>query len=112
MSTLNLPALEVATRVTVETTLLAILEFLDEDQEQTFTTRDIAGAMRVEEYPVRAAFSWLRRAGKIAIVEDAVCDRVTRTAGERYPVAVYKLKRAAETTPDFLAYYGRVCGGA
>lgn len=91
--------------------MLAILEFTREDEERGFTTVDIAQEIGAKEYQVRVAFSWLMRFGKIEIVPGELVRRTTRTAGEKYPVNIYRLKPKAETTVEFLNFYMRFCGG-
>jgi hypothetical protein len=100
-----------AGRVTTEDVMLAILELTHEDAEAKFTTLDVAQEMGVDEYPVRAAFWWLRKLGKIQPDEKNVLHRLTRTAGERYEVTVYRIKPKAATSEEFQAFYARFCGG-
>jgi len=94
------------TRITTDAVLDAIKAHAE--QMPTFTTVDIARAMGVEEYPVRAAFSWLCRYRLIEIIEGTTCIRRTRRAGEAYTASMYKLKPAAAPA-DFDALY-RVLG--
>lgn len=90
------------TRITTDAVLDAIKAHAE--QMPTFTTVDIARAMGVEEYPVRAAFSWLCRYRLIEIAEGTACMRRTRRTGERYTAGVYKLKPTAAPA-DFDALY-------
>ena len=46
----------------------AIERYVEERGENRFTTADIARFLGVEEYPVRAAVSWLARYGMIEII--------------------------------------------
>lgn len=80
----------------------------DGEGRVVFTTRDIADAMGAEEYPVRVAFSWLRRFRVIEAVEGTAVFRHTRRAGEKYAVSMYRL-RADSSPADFDALY-RACG--
>ena len=48
-------------RVTTETVQKAIERYVGSHGENRFTTADIARDMGVDEYPVRAAVSWLAR---------------------------------------------------
>lgn len=84
--------------------MLAILDLTHQDPEARFTTREVAEQMGADEYPVRAAFSWLVRCKKIEVVRGEIRERVTRTAGEKYPVAVYRFKPKSESG-DFAALY-------
>ena len=90
------------TTITTETVLEAIKAHAA--NAPTFTTVDIAHAMGVEEYPVRAAFSWLCRYRLIEIAEGTACMRRTRRTGERYTASIYKLKPTAAPA-DFDALY-------
>lgn len=107
MTTADTPA----SPVTTETVMLAILEHVHECPESQFTTCDVAAEMGVKEYSVRAAFHWLRRFGKIEVVEGDIVERVNRTAGKRYPVTLYRVKPQSDTTAEFQAFYMRFCGG-
>lgn len=98
-----------ASQVTTETVMLAILEHIHADPERGFTTLDIALDMGANEYPVRAAFHWLRRLGKIEIARGARVERHNRTEGKAYSVRVYRLKAKSATPAAFDALY-RVFG--
>lgn len=83
-------------RVTTEDVLKAARAYEDDD----FTTYDIAFEMDVEEYPVRAAMSWLL---KRRLVE--VCGKrflFTKTNHVKYPVVLYRVRPEA-TEADFAA---------
>lgn len=90
--------------VTTEGVMLAILELTHEDAEARFTTLDVADQLGVREYQVRAAFHWLRRFRKIAVVPGEIQERITYPSGQRYPVTVYRM--LPKSTPaDFDALY-------
>lgn len=74
------PAIETP-RVTTATVLEAIKAYVESHSDQ-FTTQDIARYMAVEEYPVRAAISWLNRNEEIEIVPGV---RSKRYLAEREP---------------------------
>lgn len=94
--------------VTTETVLDAIRayegEIKDAEGVSVFTTTDIAAVMGCDEYPVRAACSWLRRFRLIEAVEGTACMRRTRKTGERYTACFYRLKPQARPA-DFDALY-------
>jgi hypothetical protein len=94
-----------AASVSTELVMLAILELTHTNPEAQFTTRDVAQEMGAKEYAVRLAFSWLCRFGKIEIVEGKIIERKTRTAGEKYPVSVYRIKPKAMTGEALDALY-------
>lgn len=99
-------------RITTEMVMLAILEAIHgREEDATFTTREIAEEIGVNEYPVRLAFSWLCRFGKISAVDGKAIERTTRTTGKKYEVALYRVKAASTTTVEFQAFYMRICGG-
>ncbi len=95
-------------RVSTEAVKKAIEKFVDQRTEKHFTTADIARFMEVDEYPVRAAFSWLARYGLIEIIPGVRSKRYLeqpadrRLHGDSYSVSMYRVKeRAAEV--DFAA---------
>lgn len=78
-------------RVTTETVMQAIRAYA-ESVKPFFTTCDIARAMGVEEYPVRAAVSWLNRYRMIEIVPGVRSRRYTKLHGEEYSATVYQIR--------------------
>ena len=86
----------------------AIERYVEERGENRFTTTDIARFLGVDEYPVRAAVSWLARYGLIEIIPgvrrkrylEQPADR--RLHGDSYSVSVYRVKEQA-TEVDFAA---------
>jgi hypothetical protein len=58
---MNTPFAPVEVRVTTD----SVLEAIDNLDILSFTTFEVAMAMRVDEYPVRAAVSWLLKFGAI-----------------------------------------------
>jgi transcription initiation factor IIE alpha subunit len=55
-----------------------------------FTSSDVAAALNVREYKVRAVMAWLRRAGKIAAAGERKCFS-TRQRHGWYMVTTYRL---------------------
>lgn len=90
------------TRITTETVLETIKAHAK--RSPTFTTADIARAMGVPEYPVRAAFSWLCRYQLIEIVPGTTCMRRTQRTREPYTASIYRIRPAAAPT-DVNALY-------
>ncbi len=94
----------------------AIERYVEERGENRFTTTDIARFLGVDEYPVRAAVSWLARYGLIEIIPgvrrkrylEQPADR--RLHGDSYSVSVYRVKEQAAEV-DFAAL-NRVFGFA
>lgn len=88
-------------RVTTEDVLKAV-----RDYEGEFTTYDIAGVLGVEEYPVRAAMSWLVKRGiveKVGTKERKLPPLAGRRLhGDVYSVSLYQVKEVAESV-DFAA---------
>ncbi len=84
--------------VTTETVQKAIERYVAERCVEHFTTADIALFMGVEEYPVRAAMSWLARYELIEIVPGvrSVRCRSAQTNSKAhcayYSVAMYRAK--------------------
>lgn len=87
-------------RVTTEAVKRAIEQYVAQS-ENRFTTADIARFMGVEEYPVRAAVTWLTRYRFIEIVPGVRSKRYLerpanrRLHGDNYSVSVYRVKEAA-----------------
>ena len=88
-------------RVTTEDVLKAVRAY-----QGDFTTYDIAGVLGVEEYPVRAAMSWLVKRGiaeKVGTLERRLSPPAGRRLhGEVYPVSLYRVKEEAVPV-DFAA---------
>lgn len=88
----------------------AIEQFVKDRGENRFTTADIARFMGAEEYPVRAAFSWLARYGMVEIIPGVrsrrylgqPADISKRRHTDQYFASVYQVKeRCGEA--DFAA---------
>lgn len=86
----------------------AIEQYVKDRGVNRFTTADIARAMGVDEYPVRAAVSWLARYQLIEIVPGVRSKRylsqpaARRLHGDSYSVSVYQIKEQAAEV-DFAA---------
>lgn len=84
--------------VTTKTVQKAIERYVAERCVEDFTTADIARFMGVEEYPVRAAVSWLARYGLIEIVPGVRSARFrsaqtnSKSHCACYTVAMYRVK--------------------
>lgn len=100
-----------AVRVTTDDVLQAV-----EAYAGAFTTYDIAKVLGIEEYPVRAAMSWLVKRGiveKIGSRERPLSAAPgKRMHSESYSVSLYRVK-AKERSPevDFTALMGAFCRG-
>ena len=83
-------------------------QFVEQRGENRFTTADIARDMGVDEYPVRAAVSWLARYGLIEIIPGVRSKRyleqpaARRLHGDSYSVSVYQIKEKGAQA-DFAA---------
>lgn len=81
-------------RATTDEVLNAVRAYQGE-----FTTYDIARVLSIEEYPVRAAMSWLVKRGiveRIGTTERKLQPvKGRRLHGETYPVALYRAKEEA-----------------
>ncbi len=92
-------------RVSTEAVKKAIEQYV-EQFESRFTTADIARFMEVDEYPVRAAVSWLARYGLIEIIPGVRSKRYLsqdcRRHSDDYSVSVYQIKEQAAPV-DFAA---------
>ena len=103
-------------RVTTETVQKAIEQYVGSHGENRFTTADIARDMGVDEYPVRAAVSWLARYGMIEIIPGVRSKRYLvqptdrRLHGEVYSVSMYRVKEPA-CEANFAALMGVFCRG-
>ena len=88
-------------RVSTENVLQAVTSYVGE-----FTTYEVAGVLGVEEYPVRAAMSWLLKRGfveKVGTKERRLpLPAGRRLHGDVYPVSVYQAKEQAGEV-DFAA---------
>lgn len=86
-----------------DTVRKAIERYVEERGENRFTTADIARFLGVEEYPVRAAVSWLARYGMIEIIPGVRSKRYLgkpadiskRRHTDQYFASVYQIKEAA-----------------
>lgn len=94
-------------RVKTEAVKAAIKQYVKEHSDR-FTTADIARFMGVDEYPVRAAVSWLARYGMIEIIPGLRSKRYLpqpvdrRRHSDSYSVSVYQIKERGEEA-DFAA---------
>jgi hypothetical protein len=86
----------------------AIEQFVKDRSENRFTTADIARFIGVEEYPVRAAVSWLARYGMVETIPGVRSKRYRsmptdrRSHDDDYSVSVYQVKEQAAPV-DFAA---------
>lgn len=100
-------------RLTTDAVKAAIEQFVAQG-ENRFTTMDIARFMGIDEYPVRAAVSWLARYGMIEIIPGVRSKRYrSPVAGRRLHgnhdfVSVYRVKEAAAPV-DFSALMSAFC---
>lgn len=87
-------------RVTRDSVLEAIKAYVETQAKPFFTTQDIARFMGVEEYPVRAAVSWLTRYELIEVVPGVrskrylgnAADETKRRHTDSYSASVYQVK--------------------
>ncbi|MBN8285467.1 hypothetical protein [Zoogloea sp.] len=79
-----------------------------------FTTRDIAEAVGVDEYSVRAALSWLLKRKIVAPAGEASrpypASAGQRLQGKSYTVTLYRVVERGQA-PDFAALMGAFCRG-
>jgi hypothetical protein len=86
----------------------AIEQYVKDRAENRFTTADIARFMGIDEYPVRAAVSWLARYGLIEIIPGVRSKRYRSMPTDRrphdddYSVSMYRVKEKASEV-DFAA---------
>lgn len=106
--------IEATVRVTTESVKTAIEQFVAQLGENRFTTADIARFMVVDEYPVRAAVSWLARYGFVEIIPGVRSKRYLaaecRRHSDDYSVSMYRVKEPA-CEVDFSALMGAFCRG-
>lgn len=99
-------------RVNQNTVIEAIRDYVLQSSAEHFTTLEIARYMGVEEYPVRAAMSWLVKRGiveKVGTIERRLPPPVGRRLhGEVYWVSLYQVKEEAAPV-DFSALMGAFC---
>ncbi len=94
----------------------AIERYIEQRGENRFTTADIARFMGVEEYPVRAAVSWLARYGLIEIIPGVRSKRYRSMPTDRrphdndYSVSMYRIKEPS-CEANFAALMGVFCRG-
>lgn len=94
-------------RVKTEAVKAAIERYVEQHCDR-FTTADIARYMGVEEYPVRAAMTWLARYGMIEIIPGVRSKRYftqpvnRRQHSDSYSVSMYRVKEQAAPV-DFVA---------
>lgn len=101
------------TRITTSRVLAAI----DALESKTFTTYDVAAAMRVPEYPVRSAIAWLVKSGT---VKRTGCKKLWTTPvrrircqlipGKSEPYFATVYIRVMESAFDYDALYRALCG--
>lgn len=103
-------------RVTTESVQKAIEQYVNDRGDNRFTTADIARFLGVDEYPVRAAVSWLARYGLIEIIPGVRSKRYLeqpadrRLHGDSYSVSMYRVKeRCGEA--NFAALMRVFCRG-
>ena len=95
-------------RLTTDAVMSAIREYIADRSAENFTTMDIARHMGIDEYPVRAAVSWLARYGRIEIIPGVRSKRYRSPVGDRRLhgdhdfVSVCRVKEAAAPV-DFAA---------
>lgn len=77
--------------VTTESVMDGVRRFIGEAQKDFFTTSEIAACMGVDEYPVRAAMTWLARSRMVEAVPGVRSRRYTRGSGKEYSATVYRL---------------------
>lgn len=100
-------------RVKTEAVKAAIEQYVEQRSDR-FTTADIARFMEVEEYPVRAAVSWLARYGFVEIIPGVRSKRYftppanRRLHSDGYSVSMYRVKEPA-CEVDFSALMGAFC---
>ena len=100
-------------RVKTEAVKAAIERYVEQHCDR-FTTADIARFMGVDEYPVRAAVSWLARYGFVEIIPGLRSKRYRSLPADRrphdddYSVSVYRVKEPASEV-DFSALMGAFC---
>lgn len=105
-------------RVTKETVMDAIRAYIADQSKPFFTTLDIARHMGVDEYPVRAAVSWLARYGMIEIVPGVRSKRYLgqpedpnkRRHTDSYSASVYQVSKT-KSQADFATLNRVFCGG-
>jgi len=108
---------ETTIRVTTETVQKAIEQFVKDRGENRFTTADIARFIGVEEYPVRAAVSWLARYGMVEIIPGVRSRRYLgepkdpskRRRAHIYTASMYRLRDVCDV--DFKRLMGVFCRG-
>lgn len=96
--------------VTTESVMKAIRAYVTSADHKHFTTLDIARSMGAEEYPVRAAVTWLNRYRHIEVVPGVRSRRYTKAHGEEYSATVYQVREASEQA-DFATLTRVFCGG-
>ena len=100
-------------RVKTEAVKAAIEQFAEQHSDR-FTTADIARFMGVDEYPVRAAMTWLSRYGFVEIIPGVRSKRYftppanRRLHSDGYSVSMYRIKEQAAPV-DFSALMGAFC---
>jgi len=100
-------------RVKTEAVKVAIERYVEQRSDR-FTTADIAQFMGVEEYPVRAAMTWLIRSKMIEIIPGVRSKRYftpqvdRRLHSDGYSVSMYRIKEPA-CEVDFSALMGAFC---
>lgn len=108
--TMTTPQAESPVRVNRDSVLEAIKAYVDDHSKPFFTTLDIARHMGVDEYPVRAAVSWLARYELIEIVPGVRSKRYLgdpqnphrRRHTDSYSASVYQIRQEVEKV-DFAA---------
>lgn len=96
--------------ITTEAVLSTAKDLVKEMDPPHFTTLEIARHMGVDEYPVRAAVSWLNRYRMIEVVPGVRTRRYTRESDKAYSATVYQI-REPEVEPDFNTLHLVFCCG-
>lgn len=97
--------------ITTEAVLSAAKDLVKEMDPPHFTTLGIARHMGVEEYPVRAAVSWLTRYRLVEVVPGVRSRRYTRASGEAYSATVYQVREESGPADLALLFGVFCCGG-
>lgn len=111
--------MEEQTKVTTESVMVAIRDYVARTSIEHFTTLDISRSMKVSEYPVRAAFTWLTRYRFIETVPGVRSrrylgppeDSTKRRHTDSYFASVYQIRSQSTSEVDFVALMGAFCRG-
>lgn len=114
---MNSPAIVIEARVTKDSVMAAIRCYIKDQPKPFFTTIDIARHMGVDEYPVRAAVSWLNRYRFVEIVPGVRSKRYLgepenpekRRHTDSYSASVYQIRKESSSA-DFAVLNRVFCG--